>query len=143
MMNLQSWVVRTVAAAVVCAPLVASAQSTLAVADASKFIGNWAINMDTPQGAFTMNLNLTDKSGKVGGEISADVLPTQEITDITKSGEDLVLKYASDFQGQAVQREDHDERRRPQGQGDVRRRRRPVRDGRRGDQEIVRSPAAP
>ena len=28
------------------------------------------------------------------------MLPTQEITDITKAGEDLVLKYASDFQGQ-------------------------------------------
>ena len=48
-----------------------------------------------------MNLSLTDKAGKVAGEISADVLPTQEITDISKSGEDLVLKYASEVQGQA------------------------------------------
>jgi hypothetical protein len=100
-MKLQSWAARTiVAAAILFAPPVAFAQSTLAVADASKFIGNWAIDMETPQGAFTMMLNLTDKSGKVAGEISADMLPTQEITDITKAGEDLVLKYASDFQGQ-------------------------------------------
>jgi hypothetical protein len=88
-------------AAIGCAPLVVSAQSSLTVADASKFIGAWAIDMQTPQGAFTLNLSLTDKSGKVVGEVSADMLPTQEITDISKSGEDLVLKYASDFQGQA------------------------------------------
>lgn len=89
-----------IGAAIICASLVASAQSSLAVADASKFMGKWAIAMETPQGSFTLNLNLTDKSGKVAGEVSADVLPTQEITDITRSGEDLVLKYASDFQGQ-------------------------------------------
>jgi hypothetical protein len=101
-MNLHGRIIRAVVAlAIVGAPLVASAQSSLAVADASKFIGTWAIDMETPQGAFTMNLSLTDKSGRVAGEISADVLPTQEITDISKSGDDLVLKYSSDFQGQA------------------------------------------
>ena len=97
-----SWFLRTIAAAaIVFAPLGLAAQSSLAVADASKFMGTWAIDMNTPQGAFTMNLSLTDKAGKVAGEISADVLPTQEITDISKSGEDLVLKYASEVQGQA------------------------------------------
>ena len=96
-----SWVRAIVAAAIVVAPLALAAQSSLAVADASKFMGTWAVDMNTPQGAFTMNLNLTDKAGKVAGEISADVMPTQEITDITKSGEDLVLKYSADVQGQA------------------------------------------
>jgi hypothetical protein len=96
-----SWVRALVAAAIVVAPLVVAAQSSLAVADASTFLGAWAVDMNTPQGAFTMNLSLTDKAGKVAGEISADMLSTQEITDITKSGEDLVLKYSSDFQGQA------------------------------------------
>ena len=96
-----SWVRAIVAAAIVVAPLALAAQSSLAVADASKFLGTWAVDMNTPQGAFTMNLSLTDKAGKVAGEISADVMPTQEITDITKSGEDLVLKYSADVQGQA------------------------------------------
>lgn len=92
-----------VAAAIGCASIggSVSAQSTLAVADASKFLGKWDVSMETPQGAFTLSLSLTDKSGKVAGEISAEMLPTQEITDITKSGEDLVLKYASEFQGNA------------------------------------------
>jgi hypothetical protein len=96
-----SWVRAIVAAAIVVAPLALAAQSSLAVADASKFMGTWAVDMNTPQGAFTMNLSLTDKAGKVAGEISADVMPSQEITDITKSGEDLVLKYSADVQGQA------------------------------------------
>jgi hypothetical protein len=96
-----SWVRAIVAAAIVVAPLAPAAQSSLAVADASKFLGTWAVDMNTPQGAFTMNLSLTDKAGKVAGELSADVMPSQEITDITKSGEDLVLKYSADVQGQA------------------------------------------
>ena len=96
-----SWVRAIVAAAIVVAPFALAAQSSLAVADASKFMGTWAVDMNTPQGAFTMNLSLIDKAGKVAGEISADVMPTQEITDITKSGEDLVLKYSADVQGQA------------------------------------------
>lgn len=101
-MTSHSWLVRAiVAAAIVCAPLALTAQSSLAAADASKFLGTWAIDMNTPQGAFTMNLALTDKTGKVAGEISADVMPTQEITDITKAGEDLVLKYSSEVQGQS------------------------------------------
>lgn len=101
-MTLTTWLARiVVAAAIVCSPLAVGAQSSLAAADAAKFLGTWAVDMNTPQGAFTMNLNLTDKGGKVAGEISADVMPSQEITDITKSGEDLVLKYASEVQGQS------------------------------------------
>src|SRR5262245_6364921 len=97
-----SWFVRAIAAAaIVVAPLNLAAQSSLAVADASKFMGTWVVAMDTPQGAFSMNVSISNKAGKVAGEISSDVLPTQEITDISKSGEDLVLKYASDFQGQS------------------------------------------
>jgi hypothetical protein len=97
-----SWFVRAiVAAAIVVTPLKLAAQSSLAVADASKFMGTWVVAMDTPQGAFSMNVSISNKAGKVAGEISSDVLPTQEITDISKSGEDLVLKYASDFQGQS------------------------------------------
>ena len=101
-MTSRSWLLRLLAtAAILCAPAVAAAPSALAAADASKFLGNWAVAMDTPQGAFTLNLSVTDKSGKVAAEVSADMLPTQEITDITKAGDDLVLKYASEVQGQA------------------------------------------
>ena len=68
-------------------------------ADVAKFMGTWALSLDSPQGAFTMNFSLTDKDGKLAGELTSDVMPAQEVTDISKAGEDLVLKYAGNFQG--------------------------------------------
>jgi hypothetical protein len=79
----------------------ASAQSALPTADAAKFMGAWTLSLDSPQGPFTMTLTLSDKGGKVAGELTSDIAPPQDVTDITKSGEDLVLKYQGDFQGQA------------------------------------------
>ena len=79
----------------------ASAQSTLAAADAAKFMGAWALTLESPQGPFTMNLTVSDKSGKAAGALTSDIAPPQDVTDISKSGDDLVLKYQGDFQGQA------------------------------------------
>ena len=45
---------------------------------------------------------LKDANGKVAGEISNQLQPgALEITDISKAGTDLVLKFTGDFQGQA------------------------------------------
>jgi hypothetical protein len=97
------WFARTiVAATLVLAPLVASAQSTLASADAASFLGTWTITVDSPQGAFEQTVTLKDAAGKVAGEISSQMQPgTQAIDDISKSGSDLVLKFQGDFQGMA------------------------------------------
>lgn len=46
-----------------------------------------------------MNFALTEKEGKLAGELTSDLMPAQEVSDISKSGEDLVLKYAGNFQG--------------------------------------------
>jgi hypothetical protein len=79
----------------------ASAQSALPTADAAKFMGVWSLALDSPQGPFVMTLTLSDKGGKVAADLTSDIAPPQEVTDVTKSGEDLVLKYQGDFQGQA------------------------------------------
>jgi hypothetical protein len=80
---------------------IASAQ--VATTDASKFIGTWALGLDTPQGSMAMNLTLKDTAGKVTGSMTSDMAPgAQAITDITKDGDKLVLKYDTDFQGQAI-----------------------------------------
>ena len=68
-------------------------------ADVAKFLGTWVLNLDSPQGSFAMNFALTEKEGKLSGELTSDIAPAQEVTDISKSGEDLVLKYAGNFQG--------------------------------------------
>jgi hypothetical protein len=71
----------------------------LSTADAAKFMGAWLL--DSPQGPFALTMTLTDVEGKVACELTSDIMPAQKVTDISKSGDDLVLKYQGDFQGQA------------------------------------------
>jgi len=88
----------TLALALVLSPLVASAQ--LAPAAAGSFMGTWALTLDGPQGAFEQSLILKDEAGAVVGEMSNEMQPeTQKVTDVTKDGENLVLKFAGNFQG--------------------------------------------
>ena len=70
---------------------------------AAKFMGNWNLGMESPQGAMTMKLTVKDASGKVNGVITSDIAPdAQTISDVSKSGEALVLKYTLDFQGTPI-----------------------------------------
>ena len=93
-----------IATAVLLLPLTASAQSALAVADASAFMGAWELGLDTPQGPMTMTLSLKDVGGKVGGFIAAPpMLPDeQKINDISKDGANLVMKYILEAQGMQI-----------------------------------------
>ena len=100
-MKLQSWLVGAVAAAVlVFAPLSASAQNSVATADAKDFVGTWTISLESPQGAFEQSLAIKDVGGKLAAEISNQMQPGAiAISEIAKSGPDLVLKFSGDFQG--------------------------------------------
>ena len=79
----------------------AQAPAAVTPADATKFMGAWTLTLDSPQGPFSLAMTLSDVEGKVVGELASDVMGTQKVTDISKAGEDLVLKYQGDFQGQA------------------------------------------
>lgn len=97
---------RSIHAAVVVAVCLLSgaalrAQAPLATAETEKFMGAWLLTLDSPQGPFAMTMTLTDVEGKVACELTSDIMPAQKVTDISKSGNDLVLKYQGDFQGQA------------------------------------------
>ena len=85
-------------------PRLATAQSTLAAADAAGFMGGWTLGLDTPQGSVSMDLTIKDEAGKVAGSISAEpMMPgVTQITDISKDGNKLVLKYMLDFQGMSI-----------------------------------------
>ncbi|MEP6783689.1 MAG: hypothetical protein ABI983_08465 [Acidobacteriota bacterium] len=94
-------VIGTIAIAIALTSAVISAQA-LTAADAAAFMGSWTIALDSPQGNFEQTLVLKEDGGKVVGEISNQMAPgTQKVTDITKTGNDLVLKFAGDFQGNA------------------------------------------
>ena len=96
---------RIVVVAALCAvmgsALRAQAPAALTTADAGKFMGAWLLTLDSPQGPFAMTMTLTDVDGKVACELTSDMMPAQKVTDISKVGNDLVLKYQGDFQGQA------------------------------------------
>jgi hypothetical protein len=84
-------------------PPPASAQSQLDTSQATAFIGTWAIDFDSPQGSFVLDLELTDSSGKVAASIGSDQMGgMQDVTDITLSGANLVLSYEFDAQGQLI-----------------------------------------
>ena len=78
-----------------------SAQAPLTISDAGKFMGAWLLTIESPQGSLNMTLTLADKEGKVAGDLTSDMMPAQKVEDISKAGNDLVLKYQGDFQGQA------------------------------------------
>ena len=73
----------------------------LMTADAGKFMGAWLLTLDSPQGPFALTMTLTDADGKVACELTSDIMPAQKVTDVSIAGNDLVLKYQGDFQGQA------------------------------------------
>jgi hypothetical protein len=77
------------------------ARAQITVAEAGNFMGQWELNIDSPQGPFALTLKLADKEGKVEGELTSEFAPPQAVTDVSKADADLVLKYIGNFQGQS------------------------------------------
>ena len=93
-------ILRTLAFALVLLPLATAAEAQITPADAGTFMGSWALTLESPQGAFEQSMVLKDKAGKVVAELSNQMQPdVQEVTDVSKKGEELVLKFAGNFQG--------------------------------------------
>jgi hypothetical protein len=85
------------------APMQASAQSQLDVAQAQAFLGSWVIAMDTDFGPMTLNMTIADQAGKVAASVgSPEMGGMVDVTDITREGDNLVLKYDIDAQGQFI-----------------------------------------
>jgi hypothetical protein len=101
-MKLHSWIVGAIAAIALLAAPPVKAQSPLAAAEATAFLGTWTITLDSPQGPFEQVLELKDAGGKVSAQITSAIAPEPTaVTDISKDGQDLVLKFNGDFQGTA------------------------------------------
>ena len=72
----------------------------LTVADLGMFNGEWTLTLDGPQGPTEMNVNVKDDSGKAIAELTSQIQPDPlKITDLSKDGESVVLKFAGNFQG--------------------------------------------
>ena len=70
--------------------------------NAAVFLGDWTLEANGQYGPASFTLTLKNTEGKVVGEISSATAPKQAITDITKAGTSLVLRYAFDYQGMPI-----------------------------------------
>lgn len=98
--------IRTSLLAALCAALVvpraAAAQSQLDVAQAQPFLGHWVMPLETDFGPLSLELVIEDVMGKVGASVGSPDFGMEEVTDITKSGESLVMAYSVDAGGQMM-----------------------------------------
>ena len=88
--------------AVLVAGLLTQAPAALTPADAAPFIGQWTLALEGPNGPGTFQLTVKVDKEKVVGEIASDQMAAQSITDVTKPGKSLVLRYTFDYQGNNV-----------------------------------------
>jgi hypothetical protein len=85
------------------APAAAPAAASPATpADVASLVGDWTLAMDTPMGPASTLLTLRVDAGKVVADVSSDMIPKTTVTDISRSGANIVVKYSIDFQGQPV-----------------------------------------
>lgn len=80
----------------------ATAEAPATAADVASLVGEWVLSMQSQMGPSTSNLVLAVAEGKVTAEISSEMIPKTAITQISKNGANLILRYSVDFQGQAI-----------------------------------------
>jgi hypothetical protein len=71
-------------------------------AQAAPFLGDWTLSMQGDRGPAQFALSVRSENGKVLAEIGSDQMGKQTVTDITRSGDTLTLKYSFDYQGNPV-----------------------------------------
>ena len=102
-------IVRTLMFALALAAVPAAASAQLAPANAAEFIGVWTVTLDSPQGSFEQEVTVKAAGDRVVATITNQMqLAPQDVTDVSKEGTDLVLKFAGDISGQRLRRQDRD-----------------------------------
>lgn len=90
------------AAAALVAPLSpAAAQSSVPVAEAQAFLGDWNVALEGDV-AGTIRVNITDAQGQVAAVVTGIEGRETPVPTISKSGENLVLRYDTSIQGQEL-----------------------------------------
>jgi hypothetical protein len=78
------------------------AQSSLASADVKAMLGNWGLVLDGPMGPVNMSLALKDDGGKAAAELAGAEFAPGKVTEIAKTGNDLILFFSIDAQGMTM-----------------------------------------
>jgi len=74
----------------------------VAPADVQRFIGDWTLALQGPDGPGTFDLSVKVEGEKVVAEISSKDRPKQAITDVSLNKETLVLSYTFPHEGNPV-----------------------------------------
>lgn len=80
----------------------AAAAAALTPAAAAAFMGDWAVAGESQMGPFVVNVSLKEEAKAVVGEISSDIQAPTKVTDVTKTGESLILRYSFDYEGNSI-----------------------------------------
>jgi hypothetical protein len=84
-------------------PTAAAVQAAIATAeDAKPFLGRWTTTFDSPQGAVTFDIEIHLDTGDPGATVSNSLIGDAEVSDVTKAGASLVLRYVAEVQGTQV-----------------------------------------
>jgi hypothetical protein len=80
----------------------AAAPAAVTPADAKPYLGDWTLAGESQMGPFVMSLAFKVDAGKVVATLSSEVQAPTTVTDITKVGTGLVLRYSFDYEGNAI-----------------------------------------
>lgn len=70
--------------------------------DAKPFLGLWTTTLESPQGPLAFDIDVHLDSGDPGATVSNSLVGESAVTDVTKAGSALVLRYVVDVQGMQV-----------------------------------------
>ena len=84
-------------------PAVAGQASMLDASEASGFMGTWVISMEAPRGGtFDQTVTVRDEGGKVAARLVGRFDDANDITDIAKNGDNLVLSFVPEGRGGGI-----------------------------------------
>jgi hypothetical protein len=79
-----------------------AAPGAVTAADAKPFLGDWSVAGESPMGPFIVNVSVKVADGKVVGEISSDIQAPTPVNDVTKTGNNLILRYSFSYEGNDI-----------------------------------------
>ena len=76
--------------------------SGLDISEVQPFLGTWTLAIESSKVPLSYNIEIKDVDGKVGTTIHSESLGTSAVSEITKDGESLSLKWEANLQGQVT-----------------------------------------
>ena len=76
--------------------------STVSPAQAAPYLGDWTAAITSQMGPATYTVSVRVEGGKVFGAVTGGMFPPATASEISLSGKNLFLKYASNFQGMSI-----------------------------------------